>query len=298
MKVAVLFSGDAASVYSLHLAREVGLEVRYLVTARDPQSPRIYRSLDLDLTRLSARSLAIPLIEFVADSEGDISSLIQALRDLDIDGLCDGAVRSNRRRNRLLDVCQKLEIQLILPLWHKDPSEILANMVEEGFEIMIVKLKSDRLDESWHGQVLDGENRDEFLQACDESEIDPMGESGEFETIILAGPNMQSRIGVSVSAFSNQSPLDEVQPSERQAEEVEDDDRDRPRRPQDGTDQKHRQAVGDGKAADDVGEIEDDQAEEGVHGQKLDRSHYQAERDVDRHQQQQSQNYDLHLNHE
>ena len=121
LKVAVLFSGDAASVYSLHLAREVGLEVRYLVTARDPQSPRIYRSLDLDLTRLSARSLAIPLIEFVGDSEGDISSLIQALRDLDIDGLCDGAVRSNRRRNRLLDVCQKLEIQLILPLWLQRP---------------------------------------------------------------------------------------------------------------------------------------------------------------------------------
>ena len=206
MKVAVLFSGDAASVYSLHLAREAGLEVRYLVTARDSQSSRIYRSLDLHLTRLSARSLAIPLIEFVADSEGDISSLIQALRDLDIDGLCDGAVRSNRRRNRLLDVCKMLEIQLVLPLWHKDPSEILASMIEEGFEIMIVKLKSDRLDESWHGQVLDGENRDEFLQACDESEIDPMGESGEFETIILAGPNMQSRIGVSVSAFSNQSP--------------------------------------------------------------------------------------------
>ena len=139
------------------------------------------------------------MIEFVADSQDEISPLIEALGGLDIDGLCDGAVRSNRRRNRLLDVCQKLEIQLVLPLWHKDPVEILAYMIEEGFEIMIVKSRSDLLDESWHGQVLEGENQDRFLQACEENGLDPMGESGGFETIVLAGPNMQGRIEVSVS---------------------------------------------------------------------------------------------------
>ncbi len=194
MKVAVLFSGDAASVYCLHLAREAGLEVGYLVTARDPQSSCIYRSLDLDLTRISAQSLDIPLIEFVGDSEDEISPLIEALAGLDIDGFCDGAVASNRRRNRLLDVCKMLEIQLVLPLWHKDPAEVLASMIEERFEIMIVKLRSNRLDGSWLGRVLDRRSLEEFLRACEKSEISPLGESGEFEAIVLAGPGIRGCI--------------------------------------------------------------------------------------------------------
>ncbi|KUK43980.1 MAG: Uncharacterized protein XD72_1667, partial [Methanothrix harundinacea] len=114
-------------------------------------------------------------------------------------------IRSNHRRNRLVEVCQKLKIQLLLPLWHKDPAEILTNMIEEGFVIMI-KLKSDRLDGGWHSRVLDGENRDEFIQVCDENGIDPMGESKEFDPIVLAGPSMRDRMKVSPSLLPRQSP--------------------------------------------------------------------------------------------
>ncbi len=147
MKVAVLFSGDASSICSHHLIRKAGLEVEYLVTAKASQSSRMYGRLDPDLTRISARSLDAPLIEFCAEEGDEISPLIETLASIDIDGLCIGAVASNRRRNRLVRICQKLGIQLVLPLWHKDPAEILANMIEEGFEIMIVMLRADRLDE-------------------------------------------------------------------------------------------------------------------------------------------------------
>jgi diphthine-ammonia ligase len=194
LKVAALFSGDASSICSIQLIQKAGLEVRYLVTARAPQSSRMYTSLDLDLTSISAQNLAIPLIEFVVDEEDEISPLIKALASLDIDGLCDGAVASNYRRNRLVRICQKLDIQLVLPLWHKDPAEILANMIEEGFETMIVRFRSDRLDGSWLGRVLAQNNLDEFLRACDENRISPLGESGEFETFVVAGPNMRGRV--------------------------------------------------------------------------------------------------------
>jgi diphthine-ammonia ligase len=194
LKVDVLFSGDASSIWSLHLIRKAGLEVEYLVTAKASQSSRMYLHFDPDLASISARSLAIPLIEFCAEEGDEISPLIEALASLDIDGLCDGAVASNIRRNRLVRICQKLGIQLVLPLWHKDPAEILANMIEEGFKIMIVMLRAEGLDDSWLGRVLDRNNLDEFLQACEKSRISPLGEAGEFETIVLAGPDMQGRV--------------------------------------------------------------------------------------------------------
>lgn len=194
MKVAVLFSGDASSICSLHLIRKAGLEVEYLVTARAPKNSRMCWRLDPDLTRISARSLAIPLIEFCVEEVDEISPLIETLASLDIDGLCDGAVTSNYRRNRLVEVCQKLDIQLVLPLWHKDPAEILANMIEKGFEIMIVRLRAEGLDDSWLGRVLDRNNLDEFLRACEKSRISPLDEGGKFETIVLVGPDMQGRV--------------------------------------------------------------------------------------------------------
>lgn len=207
MKVAVLFSGNASSVYCHHLIREAGIDVGYLIAPRAPRSPRISHCPDLDLARVTARSLASPLIEFEDDGEEEVDTihLIEVLAGLDIGGLCDGAVASNRRRNRLVEVCQKLEIELFLPLWHKDPAIILSDMIEEGFEIMIVS-KDDRLDKSWRGRVLDRENLAEFVQACDEKGMDPMGESGGFETIAIAGPNMRERIEVSASVLEGQSP--------------------------------------------------------------------------------------------
>jgi len=201
LKVAVLFSGNASSVYCHHLIREAGVDVGYLVTPKAPSGSRPRTSPDLGLARISARSLAAPLIEFDADEEDETSPLIEALAGLDIEGLCDGAVGSNRRRNRLVEVCRILEIQLLLPLWHKDPAAILSDMIEEGFLIMIVP-KSGRLDERWRCRVLDRKNREEFVQACDELGMDPMGESGEFELAVLGGPNMLERIEVPF----NQSP--------------------------------------------------------------------------------------------
>jgi len=194
LKVAVLFSGDAASVYSFHLSRKAGLEVGYLVTAKAPQSSRMYKSIDPDLTRISVRSLTTPQIEFGADEKDEISPLIEALAPLEIDGLCHGAAASNYRRNRLAKVCQNLNIQLVSPLWHKDPAEMLANMIEEGFEIMISILRADCLNDSWLGRVLDRGSLDDFLQACDKNRISPLGESGEFETFVIAGPDMLGRI--------------------------------------------------------------------------------------------------------
>jgi len=204
LKVAVLFSGNARSVYCHHLIREAGIDVGCLVVPKAPYCSRTNQSTYLSLARVTARSLAAPLVEFEADEVGD-ATLIEALAGLDIDGLCDGAIASNRRRNRLVEVCEALKIELFLPLWHKDPAIILSNMIEVGFEIMIVP-KDERLDNSWRGRVLDRVNLEEFVQNCYVRGMDPMGESGGFETIVLAGPNMRERLDVSASILEDQNP--------------------------------------------------------------------------------------------
>jgi len=153
----------------------------------------MYRVPPSGLTELASQALEIPQIKFHIAGEGEVEPLKNVLVPLEIEGLCSGSARSNYKRNRIVEVCEYLDLEPIMPLWHKDPVEMLHQMVDSGFRIMIVRVSVAGLND-WLGKVLDQENVDEFLQACEEFRIDPAGEAREYETLVLSGPNMKGRI--------------------------------------------------------------------------------------------------------
>ncbi|MHC1631596.1 MAG: diphthine--ammonia ligase [Methanotrichaceae archaeon] len=196
MNIATLFSGGKDSVYSLYLVQKAGLDVKYLVTAYAQRDSYMYHVPAIHVSEIAAKALRIPQIRFTVTEEDEITPLRDALSGLEIDGLCSGAVASNYQRRRVVKVCDDLGIQSIMPLWHKDPMTLLVQMVNEGFEILIVSVAAMGLDERWLGQVLSKENSEEFLQICETNRIHPLGEGGEYETMVLSGPHMQGRIEV------------------------------------------------------------------------------------------------------
>ncbi|HUL62256.1 MAG TPA: TIGR00289 family protein, partial [Methanocella sp.] len=81
-------------------------------------------------------------------------------------------------------------------LWHKDPRALLGEMVEEGFEIMIVGCSAEGLDERWLGRVLDESALAELDRLHRRYGIHVAGEGGEYESMVLGGPHMTRRIRV------------------------------------------------------------------------------------------------------
>ncbi len=199
MKIAALFSGGKDSSYALFCARLYAWDITHLVTvfSASPES-YMYHVPAIELTRLAAQSIGIPLVEVVTPPEPEVEllPLRDTLASLGVDGIVSGALASEYQRRRLDQICQDIGIKSFAPLWHKNPRELIGEMVDEGFEIMIVGCAAEGLDERWLGRILDRTALSELDRLHDRFGIHVAGEGGEYESMVLNGPHMKRRIKV------------------------------------------------------------------------------------------------------
>ena len=199
MKIAALFSGGKDSSYALFCARQYAWEVTHLVTvfSESPES-YMYHVPAIELTRLAAESIGIPLVEVVTPPEPEVEllPLRDTLASLGVDGIVSGAIASEYQRRRLDQICHDIGIKSFAPLWHKNPRELIREMVEEGFEIMLAGCSAEGLDERWLGRILDRQSLLELDRLHDRYGIHVAGEGGEYESMVLSGPHMKRRICV------------------------------------------------------------------------------------------------------
>jgi ABC transporter with metal-binding/Fe-S-binding domain ATP-binding protein len=199
MKVAALFSGGKDSNYALFCARHFAWEVTHLVSVFSTSSESyMYHVPAIELTRLAAESIDIPLVEVVTPPEPDkeLVPLQDALAGLGVDGIVSGALASEYQRRRLDQICQTIGIKSFAPLWHKEPRSYMREMVQEGFETMITGCSAEGLTGSWLGRMLDDKALDELDRLHDKYGIHVAGEGGEYESFVTYGPHMKKRVCV------------------------------------------------------------------------------------------------------
>ncbi|WP_207590612.1 diphthine--ammonia ligase [Halomontanus rarus] len=212
-----LFSGGKDSSWALYRALETGLAVDRLVTVHPTGDSYMYHVPETDLATLAAESIGIDLLDVEPDdfdaadatdsgTQGDdeLEPLEAALRDLDaelsetgsggIAGVTAGAVESEYQTSRIEAMCERLECDLFAPLWQEDPRELADEMLAAGFEILIVQVAAQGLDESWLGRPLDEDALADLEALNEEYGVHVLGEGGEFETLVVDGPHMDRRI--------------------------------------------------------------------------------------------------------
>jgi uncharacterized protein (TIGR00290 family) len=75
------------------------------------------------------------------------------------------------------------DIQCIFPLWNRPTSELLKDMLDAGFRMVIACTSGKHFDSSVCGRVIDYE----FLNHIPKG-VDACGENGEFHTFVFDGP--------------------------------------------------------------------------------------------------------------
>lgn len=204
-----LFSGGKDSSWALYRALESGLDVERLLTVHPEADSYMYHVPATELARLAAASIGIPLVEVTqpalesqdstARGDAEIEPLESALRDLapdigGVEGIIAGAVESEYQTARIEALSDRLDADLYAPLWREDPEELGAAMIEAGFEIRVVQVAADGLDESWIGRRLDERAFEELRDLHEEYGVHVLGEGGEFETLVTDAPHMDRRI--------------------------------------------------------------------------------------------------------
>jgi uncharacterized protein (TIGR00290 family) len=76
-----------------------------------------------------------------------------------------------------------LGITAHFPLWKRDTKELLHEFIDLGFKTVLVCIKSELLDKSFAGRIID---RD-FIKDLP-ANVDACGENGEFHTFVYDGP--------------------------------------------------------------------------------------------------------------
>jgi diphthine-ammonia ligase len=197
MRIAALFSGGKDSSYALFCAQHYGWDVAHLVSVfSTSKESYMYHVPAIELTRLAADSIGIPLVEVVTPPEPEIEliPLKETLKKLGVDGIVSGALASEYQRRRLDQICQEIGIRSFAPLWHKNQHDYVYEMVGEGFEVMVTGCYAEGLDDSWLGRILDHKALATLDRLHDKYGISVAGEGGEYETFVAYGPHMSRRV--------------------------------------------------------------------------------------------------------
>ncbi len=197
MKVAALFSGGKDSAFAIYMAKQSGLNVTHLVSLfPEKENSWMFHSINIHLTEMLAEGINIPLIkkQTQGEKEKELEDLKDVLKDLKIDGVVSGAIASEYQRIRVEKICNKLGIKSFTPLWGKNQEEILVEIVDVGFEVIIVGVFAEGLDESWLGKKLDKKSINELIEIKRKYLINEAGEGGEFETLVLDGPIFKKKL--------------------------------------------------------------------------------------------------------
>lgn len=199
MKVAILFAGGKDSVYATYEALRSGFEVKYLLTmaSKNPYS-WMFHTVNIHITRYQAEAMGIEQLMRHTSGEKDkeLEDMRAALAAVtnDVDGVVAGTIASSYQKNRIDRICKGLGLVFKTPLWGREPIELLEEMLTAGFEIIVTSVSAEGFDEMWLGRRMDRECLEDLERLREKFGIDPSGEGGEYESLVLDAPFFRKRI--------------------------------------------------------------------------------------------------------
>ena len=195
MKCAVLFSGGKDSTFAAYLAKKMGYEISCLISIIS-DNPESYMFHTPSISKVVKQTEMIGLPLLVQKTKGvkeeelqDLQSVIgKAISNCNIEAVVTGAVESAYQASRVQKICDNLRIECFNPLWQKDQFELLNDLIENNFEIIITGVFAYPFDETWLGRTIDEKFTQEITTLNDKYKINPAGEGGEYETFVLNCP--------------------------------------------------------------------------------------------------------------
>ncbi|ASJ10682.1 ATP pyrophosphatase [Thermococcus sp. P6] len=191
-KGVAFFSGGKDGLYATHLAEKKGIAVPYLLVLKTTigLSPH-YENLS-ELKKL-AGAMGKKLLVF--DMRKGSEALADFMASLGVDYLIAGDVLLEDHLEWVKTLAEGAGLKVLEPLWGRDTLELAGEMLDGGFEYAIIAVRKGKLSGRWLGYTFrSAEDLERFLEA--NPKIDPVGEFGEFHTVVLRCPLFEGSFGL------------------------------------------------------------------------------------------------------
>jgi len=199
MLVAVLATGGKDSTLALFKALRAGHRVKYLASMIPLREDSwMFHYPNIRLVDLFAEAVDIPLAkaETSGVKEEEVEDLKRLIEKLGVEGLVSGAIASEYQKARVEQICEVLNLKCISPLWHKNPIDILREIIKLKFDVIITGVSAYGFDPEWLARRIDDAALKDLIELNRKYGISVVGEGGEYETLVLNGPLFKKRITI------------------------------------------------------------------------------------------------------
>lgn len=183
MLAASLFSGGKESVHAISTVENQGIEVKHLIH----QIPTFTSPHAHNFEALKTLAKSMNKHFTIVDLHKGEQELVDLLKNLNVEALVAGDINVPQHITWLQNICRQAGIELLEPLFGKNTSILFQEMFSEPrFKATIIGVNTKYLTDEWLGFTISSETSTNFLSRT--RQIDPLGENGEFHTIVVESP--------------------------------------------------------------------------------------------------------------
>jgi uncharacterized protein (TIGR00290 family) len=191
--VVVSLSGGKDSVFALYTALKEGLNVTHLMFITTGGKAHLENKW---MIKLVSEAIGIPAV-VVGKKPDDIR---KALKKLNADVLVSGVMTTPEHLDYYKEILDPINVEQYAPLFGKKPLDTLTEMQQLGFHNLIIEIDTALgSNKNWLGREIDQNILNEITLLVNERKMNPIGEFGEYHTIVLDCPIYKKKINVEKS---------------------------------------------------------------------------------------------------
>ena len=192
MPYAIMSSGGKDSTLALDRARRNSLEVHYLVNIYESSTNRVrFHGVRHELILQQAEFLGLePITRYTTpdDFEQAFASALEELKEHGVEGVIFGNIHLSDVRSWYEERVREAGFEHVEPIWGDPPIELAWEIVERGYQLVVVSVDSSQGARDLLGREFDADLVTEL--GCTDG-LDPCGERGEYHTFVFDGPEFR-----------------------------------------------------------------------------------------------------------
>lgn len=206
---AILWTGGKDSALAMYYAQHAGYDIRCLATFAPAQAT--FLAHPLSFITMQAEALALPHYVLPVSepyAEGYELGLRWLNEQIGVNNIVTGDISTvDNKPNWIRERCRAVDLHVQTPLWEKDRGELLQEMIDLDYKIIISCVDTRWLDEAWVGRNINSQSIAELHKLHDISGLDICGENGEYHTLVTAGPLFVRNIAIRSFTVSHSAAL-------------------------------------------------------------------------------------------
>ena len=197
LKGVAFFSGGKDGLYAVYLAQKSGIEVPYLLLLKTTLGVSPHYE-NIESLKMLADSMKKELLVF--DMKNGSNGLANFITSLNVSFIVGGDVFLEEHFNWINYLAQNSGSAVLEPLYGKKTIDLAEDMVRDGFEYSIIAVDNSKLAKNWLGYTFKSSS-DVKNFVFENPNVDPLGEGGEFHTVVLKSPLFKSSFSIKEHVF-------------------------------------------------------------------------------------------------